>query len=174
MTGLLASPRRRRRATRIGAVLGFVIVIAVLLTVVFPNQGGQTRAPDGGGVPQKSADAVADPQTEQARAAAEAATLPLAAHFYRDVVGRSNLGRAYFQLAADLRERYERNAWLRGDGLPLGRGSSTSGSRPLVAFSGAETVGFVISSDHESDTILTAVRFVREAVSYTHLRAHET
>jgi hypothetical protein len=165
MASILASPRRRRRLIRLGIVAGVLVVVA-LIVAILPHQNGEP-GPVGGfsaGTPQLAEDARTDPATERARTAAEAKMRPRAKLFLTDIVTRTQLSRAYGQLAPSLQEKYDRQSWLDGDGLPFGRqvGGRQSGS--TVAYSGPNVVGFVLSYQPADDT----ERSHLYAVRYTH------
>ena len=51
---------------------------------------------------------------------------------------------------------------MRGEGLPLAAASGGTVSSPIVAFSGPTRVGFVIAAHGDSDTLLAAIRLVKE------------
>ena len=163
MASILASPRRRRRLIRLGIMAGVVVVLA-LVVVILPHQNGEPGPVGGfsGGTPQLAEDAVPDPATERARSAAEAKMRPRAALFLTDIVSRTQLSRAYDELAPTLRKKYDRQAWLEGDGLPFGRQAGGYHFGSTVAYSGPNVVGFVLSYQPADDTArshLYAIRY---------------
>ena len=165
MAGFLASPRRRRRLIRISAVLGFAVVIAVL-TVVLPSHAVRRGHRAGSeGLPRSRR----TPLRTRRPSAPESPPRWRRRRWPRSsigIAGRSNLSRAYDLLAPALRKRYERDAWLRGEDLPFAPMPLIGTTRPAVAFSGPDRVGFVITSRRGSDVSLAAIRFAKVGGSW--------
>jgi hypothetical protein len=110
----LASPRRRRRLTWLGALLA--VGLAVGLSLVFlRNTAPAEKQKFTKGAPQVEEKQVTAPHTRHERSSA----LAVAAEFLRSAVMREHIDRSWSITEASLRAGYTRRAWDSGNSLPF-------------------------------------------------------
>ena len=156
---LLSSPRRRRRLAWSAGTLGFLAALLAVFALA-PNHNGPAKGvrvapptPSFGRPAPPPVVQTETPAAARARKRAERIVRPLAVAFVDDLQRRRNLPRAYSLLSPNLRRAASLQDWQQGRYLPLPAGSE--GGFPVVAFSGATTVGLVFTSGER----LIALRF---------------
>jgi hypothetical protein len=171
------SPRRRRRLLQIGITL---VVLAAVASpfVLLESKGGEPRWSIGGAataVDDSDDLGSGDVESERVRVEAESATWPLAQRFVEDVTHHGNLARAYGLLAPTLQSRYQLADWKAGRNLLLPLAPKTTYRGGTTAFSGANTVGLVLSFNEPGygRDQLYALRFAKQdsgkwRVDYAH------